>query len=271
MSECYRYLFFKNDKLKPSEEFNDSLVQDGISLYEVFRVMARKPVFLEDHFNRLCNSANHINQSIWYNFKDIRRFIHQLIEKNDISEGNIKLVFNIQEHHKNFYAYFVAHKYPNDLQYKNGIRTMIHSAERPTPKAKVYHHRLRSKTNDIIQKAEIYEVLLLNKAGNLTEGSRSNLFFIKNNELYTAPDHEVLNGIARSKVLEVAKKLNIPINKVSISYDDLPHYDAAFLTGTSPMVLPIQRINSLRYSVAHPLLSDILRSYQFLIRVYLNQ
>ncbi|RUT78258.1 aminotransferase class IV [Ancylomarina longa] len=271
MSECYRYLFIKNEQLKPCEEFTDLQVQNGISLYEVLRVVSGKPIFLQEHFTRLCNSALHINQLLWYNFEDISRFIHLLIEKNDVNEGNIKLVFNIQKNHKNFFAYFLAHKYPNKIQYTNGVRTMIHSAERPTPKAKVYHHQLRSKTNNIIREAEIFEVLLLNKAGNLTEGSRSNLFFIKNNELYTAPDNEVLNGIARSKVLEIADKLNITVHKTSIAYEDIRYFDAAFLTGTSPMVLPIQRINSLRYSVTHPLLSDILRTYRSLIKEYLNQ
>ena len=271
MSECYRYLFLHNEKLKSTELFKDSYLQSGLSLYEVVRVVSGKAIFLTEHYSRLCNSAKKIETEIWYSFEQIKSAIQSLITKNDITEGNIKLIFNIKKESRNFYAYFVKHSYPTKSQYENGVRTFIHQAERPTPTAKIYNHKLRSKTNNIIKEANIFEVILLNSLGYVTEGSKSNLFFIKKNTIYTAPDNEVLHGIVRGKVIQIAQKLGIPIVKTSISYDDLPTYDACFLSGTSPMILPINRINSLSFSCNHLVLKQILLEYQQLVQANLNQ
>jgi len=270
MSECFRYVFLKNEHFKSSEEFKDEILQQGMALYEVIRVISGKPVFLEDHFHRLTNSAMQVENNIWLSFEKIKESIEKLVEKNDTKEGNIKLVFHINGKNKTFFAYFVKHYYPNKNQCKNGVITIVHPAERPIPTVKVYNHSLRSKTNDLIRDAEIFEVLLLNPMGNITEGSRSNLFFIKNDELHTAPDTDVLNGIVRGKVIGIAKELKIPIHKHPIRYDDLPNYDAVFITGTSPMVLPVKRINSINYPTSHPLLGIISEAYCAKITEYLK-
>lgn len=270
MSECFRYLYLHNDKLKATENFKDSYLVHGTSLYEVVRIVSGKAIFLCEHYSRLTKSAKKVGVEVMYNFNQLQECIKILVEKNDCETGNIKLVFNFRTKEKNFYAYFVRHSYPTKNQYQNGVRTLIHQAERPTPTAKVYNHKLRSKTNNLIEEADIFEVILLNKLGNVTEGSRSNLFFIKNNALYTSPNNEVLNGIVRGKVLKIAESLNIPIYFKSISYEELPQYEAAFLTGTSPMILPIRRINSLSFSANHQMLADILKAYGKVVEENLN-
>lgn len=270
MSECFQYIFIKNNKPKPSKDFDDKILLRGIALYEVIRIVSGKPIFFEAHFERLTNSASQFKKNIWLNFNQIKENIEKLISLNDCQFGNIKLVFQINDNTKTFLAYFIKHYYPSEEQYQNGIKTLVHRAERPIPNAKVYNHALRSKTNDLIKEAEIFEVLLLNSMGNITEGSRSNLFFIKNNELHTALDADVLHGIIRGKVIESAVELGIPIRKHSIHYEDLPSYDAAFLTGTSLLILPIKRINSISYSSSHDVISRLSKVLQTKINDYLK-
>jgi branched-chain amino acid aminotransferase len=265
MSECFQYLFIHNDKLKAAELFKDSYLIAGTSIYEVIRIIEGKAIFFNEHYERLSNSAQKVGLEIDFTRKQLIDKIALLVKKNDCKEGNIKLVFNFVNNDKNFYAYFVRHHYPTENEYKKGVRTLIHQAERPTPTAKVYNHKLRSKTNNLIAEADIFEVILLNKLGNITEGSRSNLFFIKDNELYTSPNHEVLNGIVRSKVISIAEKSGIYIHYKSLPYDDLKEFDAAFLTGTSPMILPIRRINSISFSVKNKLLFEIQKTYKKLV------
>lgn len=270
MSECYRYIFLKNGKANPSEDFIDEKLHRGTALYEVVRIVSGKPLFLEAHLQRLTNSAIQVEQSIWLNYNQIKESILNLIELNDSQEGNIKLVFHIDGKNKTFLAYFIQHYYPTKNQYQNGVATLVHQADRPKPNAKVYNHLLRSAANNLIEEAEIFEVILLNSLGNITEGSRSNLFFIKNNELHTAADADVLHGIIRSKVIEAAEELKIPIRKHSIKYDDLPSFEAAFLTGTSLRILPIRKINSISYSSTHNIISRLSKVLQAKINNYLK-
>lgn len=269
MSECHQYIFKKNSNLIPSSEFKDEILLRGVVLYEVVRIIEGKPIFIHDHYKRLLNSAVHIKQTIWISFEKIESSIEELIKVNDTKNGNLKLVFQFDDGSSNFLAYFLKHYYPTEEQYQYGVRTIVLPAERPIPNAKVYNPKLRTKANTLIKEAEIFEVLLLNSLGNLTEGSRSNLFFIRDNEIHTAPDTEVLHGIVRTKVLEICNELEIPLHKHSIHYDDLANYQAAFLTGTSLKVLPIQRINSISYDNTHPILQQILNSLQMKMDKYL--
>lgn len=270
MNECEQQFFLKNENNKPTKDFEDSFLLKGIALYEVIRIISGKAIFLKDHFQRLNNSALQLRENIWFTFEQMKSQIEKLIKLNEVQNSNLKLVFHINGMEKNFYAYFIKHYYPQKEEYLKGVRTIVHHAERPLPNAKIYNHNLRSKTNEIIKKEEIFEVLLLNSTEILTEGSRSNLFFIKDNELYTADDADVLNGIVRSKVLEVANELQIPIHKTPVKYDDLEKFDACFLTGTSLMILPINKINSKNYPPKHELITALSEAYAKKIRTYLQ-
>ena len=247
----------------------DEFFRKGLSLYEVMRVVESKPVFLEDHLIRLEKSAKKIGQFIWLNDHELIEKIKFVISKNGVVEGNIKIVFNIYDNNRNFYCYFVQHKYPEKNEYLEGVSTVIYNTERSNPNAKVYNHELRSYTNTIIQNPDIFEVVLMDDLDNIREGSRSNLFFIKGNILITAPDDEVLNGIVRKKVIDICERIGIPVLKEKIAYNILSDFDAAFLTGTSPQVLPIKSINMMTFDVNHHLLRFLLETYRKVLATYI--
>ena len=262
MSECSEYKYIHNSKLKNSNEFENDFFKKGLSLYEVMRVVESKPVFLEDHLLRLQKSAKKVEQFIWLNYSEIVEKIKLVISTNGIVEGNIKIVFNIHDNKRNFYCYFVQHKYPEKEEYAEGVHTIIYKAERSNPNAKVYDDKLRSYTNMLIENPDIYEVILMDDFDHIREGSRSNLFFIKGDKLVTAPDDDVLNGIVRKKIIEICERTGIPVSKEKIDYNKLSEFDAAFLTGTSPQVLPIKSINAILFNVNHYLLKLLLKTYR---------
>ena len=88
----------------------------------------------------------------------------------------------------------------------------------------------------MIRESGVYEVLLVNRESKVTEGSRSNLFFIREGVVRTAPDSEVLPGITRQKVLELISEEGFRLDIRSLALEELPSAEAAFLTGTSPKV-----------------------------------
>lgn len=269
MSECSQYKYIHNSKLKDSSEFENEFFRNGLSLYEVMRVVESKPIFLEEHLIRLQESAKKVGQFIWLNYHELIEKIKLVIRKNGVVEGNIKIVFNIHENNRNFYCYFVKHKYPERDEYIEGVRTIIYNAERSNPNAKVYNHKLRSYTNTIIENTDIFEVILMDDLDNIREGSRSNLFFIKGAELVTAPDDEVLNGIVREKIIEICERMGISVLKEKIAYNTLSDFDAAFLTGTSPQILPIKSINMIYFDVNHHLLKLLLETYRKELGIYI--
>ena len=73
----------------------------------------------------------------------------------------------------------IPHAYPTSEDYKQGVPTLTYSAMRENPGVKYINTDLRTRTNRLIKQKQVYEVLLVDKEGYITEGSRSNVFFIR--------------------------------------------------------------------------------------------
>jgi branched-chain amino acid aminotransferase len=110
----------------------------------------------------------------------------------------------------------------------------------------------------------------VNCSGEITEGSRSNLFFIKGNSVYTSPSKDVLMGITRQRIISICRKNGIGVNETAILADQVEFFDAAFISGTSPKVLPISTIDDYKYSTDNSLLLNIMEIYNNEIQNYIN-
>jgi D-alanine transaminase len=97
--------------------------------------------------------------------------------------------------------------------------------------------------NEHAQKNDSYETLF-ERNGLITEASHCNVFFVKNNIVYTHPTGRyILDGITRIVVLELCEKLGIEVRQEGISATKIKEMDEAFLTGTSTQVLAIQHLD----------------------------
>ena len=141
------------------------------------------------------------------------------------------------------------------------LPTLTYSAMRENPGVKYINTDLRTRTNRLIKQKQVYEVLLVDKEGYITEGSRSNVFFIGDNVIFTAPLEYVLPGTSRKRVFDICHKHRFPIIEKRIPVSELARYDAAFLSGTSPLILPINRIDELRFDPGLPLLQELMKYY----------
>jgi branched-chain amino acid aminotransferase len=104
-------------------------------------------------------------------------------------------------------------------------------------------------------------VLLVDRNGQITEGSRSNVFFIKDGEVFTAPADKVLLGVTRSKIIEIIKGMGVRLHEEAVSAGDIGSFDAAFISGTSPKVLPIASTGSTEFDVNDPILRKVMEKY----------
>jgi branched-chain amino acid aminotransferase len=95
----------------------------------------------------------------------------------------------------------------------------------------------------------------------ITEGSRSNIFFVKGEILVTAPDNLILNGITRKHILEICRNNYIPVELRCVDAGDISEYDSVFMTGTSPMVLPFNRIDDITFNVEYPVMERLRELY----------
>lgn len=253
-----------------SSEYRESSFNIESSVYEVVRIINGAALFLEDHYQRLVNSIELQGLEFRITLSEFGQQIDSLIAVNKQNEGNVKFVCFVSDNKTRWALRFIPHSYPSADDYKNGVSAELLFGERANPNAKVIQSELREAANKAIAEKSVYEVLLVNQEGKITEGSRSNVFFCKADIFYTAPAEMILEGITRQKVIRCIEKLNFKFVEKAISFDELSDFDAAFITGTSPKVLPISTIGMQPFDVRNGAVSMLMAEYDRLIEEYIS-
>lgn len=259
-------MILQNNTIKSADDFSETILENGLSIYEVIRIFHGHPIFLTDNLMRLDNSLKKSNIRLDISTLRIPDKLNRLISLEHIAEGNLKYVLHFTNGKSpDEYIFQIPHSYPSQRDYDEGIDTVTCSAVRENPEIKYINGELRSLTNRLIQEHHVYEVLLVDREGYITEGSRSNVFFIKNDTLYTASTAYVLPGTSRKRVFDICKEHRIPIIEHRVPVSGVPDFDAAFLTGTSPLILPIHHIDAIRLNPQNQMLKKIMNYYFSLV------
>lgn len=269
--EEIKYSFW-NNKAWEASRLPEEAINMQPSVYEVVRVLSGVPLFLEEHLDRLGKSIALLNFQYDLPASEIREQIKSLIQINGYPQQNIKIIANMPDSRSpNIFMFFIPSQYPAPEDYCKGVRTITLKAERHNPNAKVVEKHLREEINKAIEAKHAYEAILINSREEITEGSRSNIFFVKHNKLYTAPAKDVLVGITRSRIISIAEKLHTQVVEAPIPAFSLQEFQGVFLTGTSPRVLPIAAVDALSFdSFSNALITQIMESYNALIADYVS-
>jgi branched-chain amino acid aminotransferase len=261
MNECFGKKFILNGELQPCDQFDNATVYEGDSVYEVIRMVRGSPVFFHDHMERLASSTRLQRKELLADAEILKRDIISLTKADRRKEVNLKVVFNYNKNSSNYLVYFIEPIYPTEEQYRKGVKGILFYAERKDPASKVINHKLRSSIYHKLILEGGYEALLVNDDGLVTEGSRSNIFFLKDDKLVTAPDDMILGGITRKYIIDICAKQNISVKMACVKADSLSEYDSVFMTGTSPMVLPFNSVDTMVFKVSSPLIVKLRTLY----------
>lgn len=261
--EAIKDFYILNGELMTTE---DPTIFEKITkppIYEVIRIINGVPLFFEEHLDRMFESAKLVGFQIHREEKEIRGDIKELILKNQADKINVKLLTTeIENKGKVFLVYLIESFYPPEEYYRNGIHTILFHYERDNPNAKVLFSSFKDEVSKAMKDNNAFEALLVSKSGKIPEGSRSNMFFVKGDKIYTAPAGDVLLGVTRKSIFNISNKLNIKIIEESIHVEDLEKLDGGFMTGTSVNVLPISTINDTKLdSVNNKLIKAINNEY----------
>ena len=243
------------------QSFRNVLTRGGLDIpcvYEVIRLTNGKPQFLAEHYARLENSLGAIGKPVPFSCETLEQSIADLAEEGQVRDHNIRLEVDLSGH---ALLYLNPTYYPSPEQYAEGVRTELFHGERKNPHIKMMDQTLRDATDAAIKAHDLYEVILVDRDDQITEGSRSNVFLIKNGELYTSPLRHVLPGVTRDKIIDIAKEKGIAVHEDPIPASSVADFDAAFISGTSPMILPIASLGDVTYDVNDPLLRSLMKWY----------
>ena len=272
--ECFGQYFFLDWTVLPAGSSDDPDAGE-VAFYEVIRTRNGVPLFFKDHMNRLRDGIStrydhHGDMAV-----EVRGGLNALIAAELYEEINVRVTVTFTGQDHSLHICYLPSFYPSPETVREGVPLILFHAERLNPGVKMLNKRLRLTVNGELARRKAYEALLVNREGFITEGSRSNIFFVTGDGvIHTAPDEMVLSGITRRYVMEIIRRERIPLVSDAVREDAIGVFRSAFITGTSPMVLPVRSIENQNFDVANQLILRLRELYSGVvessIRAYLD-
>jgi len=299
-----------NGDIIDMRRFSPHVLDDGFMdvpvAYEVIRIIRGVPMFFEDHCARLNASLAKLGADAETGAGRLRTPIAALLETNRTANCNVK-IWAARNSGGNLNIFMNINRgfYPPQEYYDNGVPAGLYAHTRDDPNVKRIVPGFKEKIQAMMDNGGVFEVLLYDFAGRLTEGSRSNLFFSRGGSLYTAPDGMILKGTIRGHVFDAARSAGIPVVEKCASIDEVGlirtaggglrparqtgaeagaagrdtrpaafgdnRVDGAFITGTSIGVLPLSNIGgAVLRSAENRLIRQIMDEYDKIAQDYIQ-
>jgi branched-chain amino acid aminotransferase len=250
--------FHDKENAKISVYDHGLLYGDGV--FEGMRSYSGKVFRLEQHLDRLYESARAICLTIPISKEQMALDVIKTLQVNSLTNAYIRLVVTRGSGSLGLDPYRTSNPqviiiadsislYPEE-HYQNGLKIITASTVRSHPAALSPRIKSLNYLNNIMAKIEglqagCVEALMLNHKGEVAECTGDNIFIVKNGTILTPPkDAGILEGITRNAILDLAKELGIVAHEVTLTRHDLFVADECFLTGSAAEVIPVVSIDS---------------------------
>jgi branched-chain amino acid aminotransferase len=272
------------DKADAKVSVYDHGVLYGDGVFEGIRIYNGKIFRLQEHINRLYDSARAIHLEIPISKEAMAEAMQSTVRANNKREGYIRALVTRGagslglDPRKTTDPQIIIivddiSLYPREL-YENGLEIITASTIRNHPNALNPRIKSLNYLNNVMAKVEAIqagcvEALMVNHKGEIAECTGDNIFVIKQGIVKTPPtDAGILEGVTRNTVLELARKAKLPVQEITMTRHDVYTADEVFLTGTAAEIIPVVKCDGRPIGAGKPgPITKLLRErFQQLIR-----
>jgi len=241
-------MVFLNGRFLPMKEARLSLLTSGLlygwGLFESMRAYHNKIIYLDLHLKRIKKSCNLIDMKFPYSLAKLKEAVRKTVEINGLQDAYVRLTLWKGLRHTD--TLITARKYTSFShgEYRKGFKADISSFRQNEnsffARLKTTNYLLYQLSYQQARRRGFDEAVILNSRGYIAEASRSNIFFIHDDEVFTpALECGCLSGITREVIFALARKENIKIHEGNFTIHDLQNSDGAFLTNSLMGVMPL--------------------------------
>ena len=277
-------LIYVNGAFVPKEKAFISIYDHGFlygdGVFEGIRVYQGNVYKLEEHVNRLFESAHSIMLTIPHTKQEMQDIIIETINKNQFMSAYIRVVISRGTGDLGLdprscdepTVIIIVEKlalYSESL-YEVGLKVASVANRRSSPDVLNPQIKSLNYLNNILVKlssiqADANEAIILNNQGYVTEGSADNIFIIKNKVVKTPPIYlGALEGITRNAIIEIAKEKGYALVEEPFTLHDVYIADEVFLTGTAVEVIPVVAVDHRQIGNGKPgnITKELLQSFR---------
>ncbi|WP_270089942.1 aminotransferase class IV [Sphingobacterium sp. SYP-B4668] len=267
-----------NGKLIPESEaqlsINDLAIVRGYGIFDYFKTVAGVPIFLEDNLNRFQQSANLMDLPVNYSQTELKSLIDTLMRANAMPDSGIKLLltggysadgYSISEPN------LIISQHPlkrNITLEREGLKLLPFDYHRPFSQVKSIDYVMGIHALKAAKSQGADDVVYV-QDGLISECPRANFFLISPEGKLLSPADDVLQGITRKKILELAST-EIDVEVRDINLQDLKCASEAFISSTTKNITPVTSV--LGYKEFAPQAGPITKRLQRLLQnlIYKN-
>lgn len=245
------FVFINGNFIDEKEAFigvSDLSIQRGFGIFDYFRTHHHVPLFLDDYLSMFYNSASQLHLEPSYTTQELKEIIFRLIEKNNVENSGFKMILTggyspdgFEPAKPNFILTQQAVNVSSKDKFEKGLKVILHEYLRDIPTVKSTNYLMAIYLRDKLVTHQADEVLYYKDNGVL-EFPRANVFVVTKDETVVTPAENVLHGITRKKVLEIAGK-NYKTEERSVTVEELKDASEVFLTSTTKRLLPVLKID----------------------------
>lgn len=257
----YVYLdgeFIQSEEAKISVFDQGFLYGDGI--FESFRSIEKQLYQFSQHYQRLLQSAQALAYPLTFTQQQLEKILLELCERNGwtnayyritITRGKAQIGFQ-RDMDNDLTCLIVGREFQglDERYYQQGIALQVAQTRRNAPEAINPKIKSISNLNSLLGKLEAkaagaFEVIMLNNKEHICEGSASNIFWTRDQWVFTpAASTGLLEGVTRATIMRLCEeKLNLRVIAGEFKLQDLQFSDEVFITSTSLEVIPVVAVD----------------------------
>lgn len=248
----------------------------GCAVFDYLRTYEGNCFHLDEHLQRLEYSATQLGLDLPHSLQEIKEIVLETKRLNPFKEASIKVIITGGISHDQFTPSSQTHlivlvyplsSYPAHY-FTNGISVITTRLSRSLPKSKTTQYIPGIVALQKGKSTGITEALYLNEKGEILEAITSNFFAFRNGTLYTCNSEEILFGITREVLLQLAQP-HYKIQMQSVTLEQIDDMEEAFITASNKEVMPVIQIDGRK--VGNGTVGQKTRHLMQLFRAYTEQ
>jgi branched-chain amino acid aminotransferase len=271
-------MVYINGRMMPESQATisvfDRAVQWGDAVYDAARTFNHRPFKVPEHIERLYRSCRYTRMPISMAPEEMEKITIEIIDRNmpllapndddmiwwSVTRGVNPISRSVMDCST---ASIIVYTFPVPFKgfgklMTTGAKVVTPSVRRTPPQCVDPKAKISNKMNHILADLEVKGAdpeaysLMLDINGNIAENSGGNFFWVRSGRLFTSGRYNILEGVTRSTVMELAEAQRLDVVEGDFTVYDVYTADEAFLTSTTYCILPVSRLNGAPIGVQTP-------------------
>jgi 4-amino-4-deoxychorismate lyase len=250
---------------------NSQAIFFGWGLFETVRVKNGRLCFFHRHIERMASACRVLSMEFKMDVISLQDLCRRLVAANNLKDGALRITY-CKESNGVYNTIVTTRENPyTEKHYIEGFRLVISGIKRNQYslmyRVKSTNYLENILARELARRKGYNDCLFLNTSGHVCECSISNIFWGKNDVIYTpAVECGILPGITRSLIIEMSKRLGLRVATGRYNVEHLMKSQYVFVTNALAGIMPVSKINYTRFSVDSRIVKAIREEYDKLLK-----